>query len=70
MGGDFLTRAGANAFGAFILHQPILVALHLLTRDWPLPVFAVFVIVSVAGIALSFGIAGLLRRNTLVRSVI
>jgi fucose 4-O-acetylase-like acetyltransferase len=69
-GGEFLARAGANAFGAFILHQPILIVLEVLTKDLPLPVFVIFLAVTVAAIFLAFTATALLRRSALVRRVL
>jgi fucose 4-O-acetylase-like acetyltransferase len=70
LGGTFLANAGANAFGAFILHQPILIVLEVLTKEWPLPVFVTFIVVTTAAIGLSFGATALLRRSAAVRRIL
>jgi glucan biosynthesis protein C len=55
-------RWGAQAYGAFIVHAPIVVGLAVALAGWALPPLLKFVIVGASGIAASFAIAaGLLR---------
>jgi peptidoglycan/LPS O-acetylase OafA/YrhL len=55
-------RWGAHAYGAFIVHAPVLVALSVLLAGWAAPPLLKFAVVGSASIAASFAIAGALRR--------
>jgi glucan biosynthesis protein C len=50
------------AYGAFILHPPVLVGLALAVQPLPLPAELKFVALLVAGVAGSFGLVGLVSR--------
>jgi fucose 4-O-acetylase-like acetyltransferase len=56
------SRWGSQAYGAFIVHAPVLVGVSVLAADWKGPVLLKFVGVTAAATALSFAIAGWLRR--------
>jgi len=56
------SRWSGHAYGAFIVHAPILVGISVLASGWNGPVLLKFVVVSVLATVLSFGIAGWLRR--------
>jgi hypothetical protein len=56
------SRWGSQAYGAFIVHAPVLVGVSVLAADWKGPVLLKFVGVTAAATALSFVIAGWLRR--------
>jgi surface polysaccharide O-acyltransferase-like enzyme len=51
----------ANAFGAFILHPPVTVALSVLAAPWDVAPLAKFVVVGAAACGGSFVLAGALR---------
>ncbi|QHE85322.1 acyltransferase family protein [Hydrogenophaga sp. BPS33] len=54
-------RWGEEAYGAFFIHAPVVVALSVLIAPWPLPSLLKFLLVSVFGTALSFLLARTLR---------
>ncbi len=56
------SRWSGQAYGAFIVHAPILVGISVLASGWNGPVLLKFVVVTVLATALSFGLAGWLRR--------
>ena len=55
-------RWGGQAYGAFIVHPPVIVALAVLLAGWGAPPLVKFSTLLAAGTLLSFGLAGLLRR--------
>lgn len=55
-------RWDACAYGAFIVHAPVIVGLSVLLAGWPLPPAVKFALVLAAGTVLSFMLAGWLRR--------
>lgn len=63
-------RWGERAYGAFIVHAPVIVALALVLRPWGAPALVKFALVAALGIALSFAIAGLLLRLPGARRVL
>jgi peptidoglycan/LPS O-acetylase OafA/YrhL len=64
----FLTR---NAFGVYVFHPPILIAVTRLLHDWPFGVAGRFLLASVLGIAGSFLFVGLVaRRLPWVRAIV
>lgn len=63
-------RLAAGAFGAFILHPPVLVALSVGAASWPAPPLLKFVVVGLAACGASFALAGLARTIPAVRRVI
>lgn len=63
-------RWGERAYGAFIVHAPVIVALALLLQPWAAPPLLKFVLVATAGTGLSFGIAGVLLRLPGARRVL
>jgi peptidoglycan/LPS O-acetylase OafA/YrhL len=56
----FTTALARSAFGAFIVHPPVLVGLSLLARPWTMPQMAKLFIVGPAACAAAFALAGLL----------
>lgn len=56
------SRWASNAYGAFIVHAPVLVGISVLAADWKGPVLLKFIAVTAVATVLSFGIAGWLRR--------
>jgi fucose 4-O-acetylase-like acetyltransferase len=56
------SRWSAQAYGAFIVHAPVLVGISVLASGWNGPVLLKFVVVTVLATVLSFGLAGWLRR--------
>lgn len=52
----------SNAYGAFIVHAPILVGLSVLAAGWRLPALLKFVLIAATATVLSFWTAGWLRR--------
>ena len=60
----------AQAYGAFVLHAPVIVALAVLLADWPLPPGVKFLLLGTLGTVLSFSLAGLLRRLPGVQRVL
>jgi|JI8StandDraft_2_1071088.scaffolds.fasta_scaffold06387_7 peptidoglycan/LPS O-acetylase OafA/YrhL len=56
------SRWSNQAYGAFIVHAPVLVGISALASGWKGPVLLKFVVVTVLATVLSFGIAGWLRR--------
>lgn len=54
---DAWQRWGAQAYGAFIVHAPIVVALAVALAGWALPSLLKFAIVGASGIAASFAVA-------------
>ena len=63
-------RWDGNAYGAFIVHAPVIVGLSVLLAGWPLPSVLKFGLVLAAGTALSFLLAGWLRRLPGARRVL
>lgn len=63
-------RWAARAYGAFVVHAPVLVGLSVLARPWPLPALLKFALVTVAATGLSFAAAGWLRALPGVRRVL
>ncbi len=59
-----------RAYGAFIVHAPVIVGLAVGLRGWSAPPLVKFAAVAVAGTVLSFTLAGLLRRLPGARRVI
>lgn len=55
-------RWSSNAYGAFIVHAPVLVGVSVLAADWKGPVLLKFMAVTVVATVLSFVLAGWLRR--------
>lgn len=55
-------RWESRAYGAFILHAPILVGLSVALAGWDAPALVKFVLVGAAAVATSFAAAGLLLR--------
>lgn len=55
-------RWSAQAYGAFIVHAPVLVALSVLAADWQAPALLKFAAVTLASVLVSFALAGALRR--------
>jgi surface polysaccharide O-acyltransferase-like enzyme len=51
----------ANAYGAYIVHAPVVVALCIGLRDWSAPTIIKFTLVSCAAITISFSIARVLK---------
>ncbi len=68
--GRLLREASRAAFAAFVLHQVVLVGLVLVTHELPWPPEADFVLVSLLGVAGSFGLGTLLVRLPGVRRVL
>lgn len=63
-------RWNGAAYGAFVLHAPVITGLAVAIAGWPLPPVLKFGLVLAAGTALSFGLAALLRRLPGVRRVL
>jgi hypothetical protein len=58
-------RMAPAAYGAFIVHPPVLVGLALAVQPLPGPAELEFVVVLLAGVAGSFGLTALARRRVL-----
>jgi peptidoglycan/LPS O-acetylase OafA/YrhL len=58
-------RMAPASYGAFIVHPPVLVGLAFAAQPLPVPAELKFVLVLVAGVAGSFGLAALARRGVL-----
>lgn len=56
------SRWSSNAYGAFIVHAPILVGLSVLAAGWQGPALLKFVVIAAASTVVSFWIAGWLRK--------
>lgn len=63
----FLSR---QSYAAFILHPPVIVAIALMMGTVALPNFIKVVLLTALGSMASFGLAWLVRRNSLVRRVV
>jgi hypothetical protein len=63
-------RWDACAYGAFIVHAPLVVGLSVLLAAWPLPPALKFVLVLAGGTVLSFVLAGALRQLPGARRVL
>jgi peptidoglycan/LPS O-acetylase OafA/YrhL len=61
---------GDRAYGAFIVHAPVIVALAIALRGWEAPALLKFIVVATSGVVLSFVLAGLLRRLPGARQVL
>lgn len=59
-----------RAYGAFIVHAPVIVALAIALQGWGAPALLKFVVVATSGVGLSFALAGLLRRLPGARQVL
>jgi glucans biosynthesis protein C len=68
--GPLLREMAAGAYGAFIIHPPVIVGLALALDQVPIPAELKFVFVLAGGIAGSFGITTMVTRIPVVRSVI
>jgi hypothetical protein len=53
-----------RAYGAFVVHAPVIVVLALAVQPLPLPAELKFIAVLVAGVAASFGLVALARHLT------
>ena len=60
-----LRRLAPSAYGAFIVHPPVLVGLAFAVQPLPLPAELKFVTVLLAGVAGSFGLTALARGRIL-----
>jgi hypothetical protein len=60
----------ANAYGAFILHAPVITGLAVALAGWGAPAPLKFALVLAAGTVLSFTLAGWLRRLPGARQVL
>ncbi len=64
----FLTR---NAFGVYLFHPPILIAITLALQGWPAESLVKFALASAAAVVASFGFVGFVARRTpLIRAVL
>jgi glucan biosynthesis protein C len=63
-------RLAPAAYGAFVLHAPVIVGLALAVQPLPLPAELKFVAVLAAGVAGSFGLAALASRAGLIARII
>jgi fucose 4-O-acetylase-like acetyltransferase len=63
-------RWSSQAYGAFIVHAPVVVALSTTLAGWTLPPMLKFVIVGAGGIGASFAVAGVLLRMPGARRII
>lgn len=63
-------RWSSQAYGAFIVHAPVVVALSATLAGWTLPPVLKFVIVGAIGIGASFAVAGVLLRMPGARRII
>ena len=63
-------RWGTQAYGAFVIHAPLTVALSVALTDWSAPVLIKFLIVGALSVGSSFFICGLLLRLKWVRRVL
>jgi fucose 4-O-acetylase-like acetyltransferase len=63
-------RWSAQAYGALIVHAPVVVALSAVLADWKLSPLLKFVIVGAGGIAASFAVAGVLLRTPRARRIL
>lgn len=61
---------GANAFAAYLIHVPIVVALQYALAPAALGALVKFLIVSAIGVPLTFGLSALLRRIPAVRAIL
>ncbi|MCC8980570.1 acyltransferase family protein [Bradyrhizobium acaciae] len=58
---SFLTR---NAFGVYVLHAPILIAVTRFLHDWPASVGIKFAVAGIGGVVFSFLLVGLVAQRT------
>jgi peptidoglycan/LPS O-acetylase OafA/YrhL len=58
------------AYGAYIIHPPVVVALSFLAHDWPVPAIVKFLLVASGAGAISFAIGGLLLKLPGARRVL
>jgi fucose 4-O-acetylase-like acetyltransferase len=56
------SRWSNHAYGAFIVHAPVLVGISVLAEGWKVPILLKFLAVTAVATVLSLGIAGWLRR--------
>lgn len=61
---------GGCAYGAFIVHAPIIAALAIALRGWDAPALLKFIVVAICGVGMSFALAGLLRRLPGARQIL
>jgi surface polysaccharide O-acyltransferase-like enzyme len=59
-----------QAYGAFIVHAPIMVALAVASADWPLPPLVKFAVIGSAGVVASFIVAAMLLKVPGARRVL
>jgi glucans biosynthesis protein C len=62
---QFIRRMAPSAYGAFIVHPPVLVGLAFAVQPLPVPAELKFLFVLIGGLAGSFGLAALARRRVL-----
>jgi peptidoglycan/LPS O-acetylase OafA/YrhL len=68
--GPMTSWLASGAFGAFILHPPVLVALSVMAAPWQAPSWVKFLAVGAAACGASFGLAGFARSVPGLRRVI
>jgi len=68
--GPVTSWVATSAFGAFILHPPVLVALSVMAASWPVAPWIKFFVVGAAACGASFGLAGIARSIPGVRRII
>jgi Acyltransferase family len=55
--GGWARKISPRAFGAFLIHTPLIVAVAIAMHTWPIPVAVKYCLLAVVGIAGSYGIA-------------
>lgn len=68
--GRWLDRLDENVYGVYLIHVFVVVALQMAILALPLPATAKFLIVTAAGIVISFALVAALRRIPAVRRVV
>jgi surface polysaccharide O-acyltransferase-like enzyme len=68
-GGRFQKFLSDNAFGVFVFHAPVLIAISMVLRTVTLHPLLKFLIVSILAVSASFGVAWLVRRVGVLKKV-
>lgn len=65
-----MTWAAGNAFTVYIIHQTVLICIHVLLHGLALPATMKFFVAAILAIPLCFVLSALIRRSTLMRRIL
>ncbi len=68
--GNFLRTMGANAYTAYIVHQPLLYIINIIVLHIAIPSYAKFFVISLVGVPFTFWVSHLIRKLPYTRRVL